>query len=100
MKRFIIHADAEDELLAAVGYYENARSGLGGEFREEFELALQRVRENPLAYAAEDDCGTRRAPLHRFPYSIVYVDFKDHLWIAALAHHRRRPEYWKRRRPS
>jgi toxin ParE1/3/4 len=95
-----LHADAEVELREALDYYERQRAGLGGEFRREFEAALQRVRENPQAYAAEDDSGVRHCPLRRFPYTLVYVEMDDRIWVAAVAHQRRRPRYWARRRPN
>jgi toxin ParE1/3/4 len=71
-----------------------------GSFAREFEAALQRVRENPLAYAAEDDSGVRYCPLRRFPYSLVYVELNDRIWVAAVAHQQRRPRYWARRHPE
>lgn len=100
MKPATLHAHAEAELREALEYYEKQRPGLGGEFLREFEAALQRVRENPHAYAAEDDPGIRSCPLRRFPYTLVYVEIVDHVWVAAVAHQRRRPRYWARRRPD
>lgn len=100
MKPATLHTDAEAELWEAADYYERQRAGLGGEFRRELEAALQRVRENPKAYAAEDDPGVRYCPLRRFPYTLVYVELDDRIWVAAVAHQRRRPRYWTRRRPE
>ena len=100
MKPFILHADAEAELREALDHYEGQRINLSGEFRQEFEAALQRVRENPQAYAAEDDAGVRFCPLRRFPYALVYVEMDDRIWVAAVADQRRRPRYWARRRPD
>ena len=100
MKPVTLHADAEAELWEALDYHEKKRAGLGGKFRREFEAALQRVRENPLAYAPEDDSGTRYCPLCRFPYTLVYLDLDDRIWVAAVAHQHRRPRYWARRRPD
>jgi toxin ParE1/3/4 len=97
LKPVILHADAENELLEALDYYEGHRTGLAGEFRREFEAALQRVRENPQAFAAENDAGVRFCPLHRFPYTVVYVELDDRIWVAAVANQRRRPRYWARR---
>jgi toxin ParE1/3/4 len=100
VKSVTLHADAEAELRETLDYYESRRSGLGGEFRREFEAALERVRENPQLYAAEDDTGVRYCPLHRFPYTLVYVELDDRIWVAAVANQRRRPRYWARRRPD
>jgi toxin ParE1/3/4 len=100
VKPAILHADAEAELREALDYYQRQRTGLDGEFRREFEAALQRVRENPQGFAAEDDAGVRYCPLRRFPYTLVYVELDDRIWVAAVAHQRRRPRYWARRRPE
>jgi toxin ParE1/3/4 len=100
VKAFTIHIDAEAELRAAADGYEVRRPGLGGEFLAEFEAALERVRANPLLYAAEDDSEIRHCPLHRFPYTLVYLDLEDHVWVAAVAHQHRRPGYWSRRQPE
>jgi len=100
VKPVTLHADAEVELREALDYYEGQRAGLGGEFRREFEAALQRVRENPQAYASEDDSGVRSCPLRRFPFTLVYVELDDRIWVAAVAHQRRRPRYWARRQPE
>ena len=98
MKPLVLHADAEVELREALDFYEVRRLNLGGEFRQEFEAALQRVRENPQAYAADDDAGARSCPLRRFPYALVYVELDDRIWVAAKAlHQRRRPRYSARR---
>jgi hypothetical protein len=81
--------------------YESQRIGLGGEFRREFEAALVRVRENPQLYAVEHDDGTRYCLLRRFLYTIVFIEMETDVWIAAVAHQKRRPKYWtRRRRPS
>jgi hypothetical protein len=34
----------------------------------------------------------------RFPYSIVYKEAADKIMIVAIAHQRRRPGYWRRRK--
>jgi hypothetical protein len=34
----------------------------------------------------------------RFPYSIVYKQDPDKIVIVAIAHQRRRPGYWQRRK--
>ncbi len=41
--------------------------------------------------------GTRRYLLHRFPFSIVYLDDSECVTFVAVAHNRRKPGYWQRR---
>jgi plasmid stabilization system protein ParE len=93
------HPAAQRELERAADWYERERTGLGREFRTDFEAALARMTQNPQAYAKE--IGQYRAcPLHRFSYTIFYADQDDRIWLVAVAHQSRRPGYWKRRRPS
>ncbi len=99
MKPAIFHPDAALEARQAASRYEERREGLGEEFRDELKATLARVQDNPLLYAVESGA-LRMAPLHRFPYSLVYEDLPDHVWIAAVAHASRRPGYWSRRRPE
>jgi plasmid stabilization system protein ParE len=40
--------------------------------------------------------GTHRFVLHRFPFSIIYLD-DDVLSIVAVAHSKRKPGYWRAR---
>jgi len=96
---FTIHAAALAELREAMDRYEQQRPGLGGEFREEFEAAVNRIRQNPQMHSDEGE-GVRHCPLHRFPFTEVYNDLGPQVWIAAVAHQRRRPGYWIRRRPD
>lgn len=100
MKPVIFHSEAETELRLAVSYYERQRAGLGRELRQEIEAAVARIRENPMGFTPYDEAGTRKCLIHRFPYTIFFTELKDYLWIAAIAHQKRRPEYWSRRRPS
>ena len=100
MKPFTIHAEAEAELREALAWYERQSAGLGGQFRAAFEAGLDRVRDNPQMYADEDRTGVRMCPLGRFPYLIVYIDLGGPIWVAAVAHAKRREGYWADRRPD
>jgi toxin ParE1/3/4 len=41
--------------------------------------------------------GLRRYVIQRFPYIIFYADLEEFIWIVAIAHGKRRPDYWRRR---
>lgn len=100
MKTITFHESAEREMRESLDYYESRRPGLGGDFRRELEHALDKVRENPLAFAVEDELGVRYCLLKRFPYMLVFIDLEDRIWVAAVAHCHRRPRYWSYRRPN
>ena len=99
MKPFTIHAEAEAEVVGAITYYESQHAGLGREFRQELEATIDRIRRMPQTFAPIDDQGTRKHRFHRFPYTLYYVDSDDSIWIAAIAHQKRRPGYWTGRNP-
>ena len=99
MKPVEFHPDAAEEAREAAAYYEALRPGLGADFQAELSAALAGIADNPLMYAAESGA-IRICSLHQFPYSIFYEDFADRVWVTAVAHQRRRPGYWKRRRRS
>ena len=83
-------------MIDAALFYESAAEGLGDDFLDDVQHAIDSVREHPelgtvLAY------GFRRVLLRRFPFSIIYTTEPAHIVVIAVAHQRRAPEYWKRR---
>lgn len=93
-------AKAEAESLAAAAWYEDQRQGLGRDFLEELGRAFLAVEQNPKRYPEIPSNGRRRFRkrlLGRFPYHVIYQVIGDDVWVLAVAHARRRPNYWKRR---
>lgn len=99
MTRVRFHRAASAEAEAAVRWYNERMAGLGDDFRAELVLGIERIAEAPLLWPASTyDRRARRYLLSRFPYSIVYVIEDDgHVTVAAVAHGKRRPGYWRRR---
>ena len=91
----ILH-EAEVELWEAVAYYEEQSVGLGLDFEAEIERSLQTIRHFPESCSLRED-GTRRCLTQRFPYLIIYTYLKDHVWIVAFAHCKRKPGFWQDR---
>ena len=91
--RVIFAPEARDEFVEAERYYDQQLPGLGGRFREEVRSALQRVRTWPLSCPIERG-EVRRLILTRFPYKLLYSIEPDHLYVLAVAHQHRRPNYW------
>ena len=100
MKAVVFHEQALAELREALTYYESLRSGLGSEFRSEIEATVDRIRQNPQAYAIELEPHGRACPMRRFPFTLWFQELADQIWIAAIAHQRRRPGYWTGRTPN
>jgi toxin ParE1/3/4 len=38
--------------------------------------------------------------VNRFPYLVFYDESDEDIWVAAIAHERRRPDYWRNRKPE
>ena len=99
MKFAILHEEAQEELHDAVAWYETRQSGVGHRLLDEVLQALGRLESNPRV-GARYSKSERFYRLKHFPYIIYFQEFADHLWIAAIAHERRRPRYWKKRKPE
>ena len=87
---------AQIELDDAIDYYEEQRSGLGFEFAEEVEQALERVNHYPEAWSPLSS-RVRRCLVNRFPYSVIYENRGDVLIIVAIQNHHREPDSWRSR---
>jgi plasmid stabilization system protein ParE len=92
----VFHPKAVAEVTEAVTFYEGRSPGLGQSLLEEVERALEQVAAAPEAYPLIEK-RTRRMPLWRFPYSLIYAVYPDRVRIVAFAHQKRRPSYWQGR---
>lgn len=90
---------AKQELDDAVNYLEMEFEGLGESFKNEVRLAVERIRKHPLAWSTERG-DVRRCLLHRFPYKLLYSIEPDHIFVIAVAHQHRQPDYWIDRTPG
>lgn len=93
-----VSEEADRELTDATIYYARVASpDLALTFVAEFERALDLLCAHPSLAAAWHN-NRRRFPLRRFPFSIIYHVHDNELRVIALAHHRRKPTYWVRRK--
>ncbi|MCL4692702.1 MAG: type II toxin-antitoxin system RelE/ParE family toxin [Candidatus Hydrogenedentes bacterium] len=95
----ILSEMAVQELHDAIRYLDIERSGLGAELGEEIERVLLRVGQYPYAGSVERG-NVRKCLSHRFPYKLLYSIEEDHIFVIAIAHQHRRPEYWVDRNPG
>jgi toxin ParE1/3/4 len=94
MKPVVFNPLAEKELFDAAAYYEDQRSGLGLEYLKEVEHAVIFLIRYPESGSMVQG-SVRRLVLPKFPYSLLYrVLENDQIRILAVAHHKRRPQYW------
>lgn len=94
MIRFI--AAARRELARAAIFYDRRVEGLGDRLLDAVGSAVRDIRQFPNANAPIDQVHRRRL-VRVFPYALVYRIEGDTIWIIAVAHSSRRPNYWRRR---
>lgn len=96
MKRARFITAARLEFLAEVIYYNEAQPGLGECFTAAIEGAAARALAFPLS-GSPSRSNTRRIIVKGFCFSIFYRPERDGIVIFAVAHHARRPFYWRSR---
>ncbi len=92
-----IHEVAEAEINEAADFYDLESPGLGNVFIDEIHRTLQSIVDFPGA-APLIRGRVRKRIMSKFPYSLVYSTREDGVRILAVAHHKRRPFYWRGRR--
>ena len=93
---YFFHPEAEVELNDAIEYYENCVSGLGYDFSIEVHSTIQQICSIPKSWpvlAGE----IRRCQTNRFPFGVLYVEEEASIYIIAVMHLRRDPNYWQDR---
>jgi plasmid stabilization system protein ParE len=83
---------AEEEMI----FYEAASVGLGEDFLDDIQHAIDTAREHP-ELGVEVAPGLRRILVRRFPFTVIYAAEPERVLVVAIAHQRRRPQYWKGR---
>ena len=96
MKPHVFHPEAREEYLAAVRYYSDVRPELGSRLYDEIERLIREIRREPTRFF-QFSPPARRALVRRFPYSVVYLDEPERVWVVAVMHAKRRPGYWRER---
>jgi toxin ParE1/3/4 len=96
VKRVRFVAPARAEFLAEVIYYNQVAPGQGARFAEAVEEATARALTFPLS-GSPSDPNVRRVVVKNFPFSVVYRAEADGIVVFAVAHHARRPGYWRSR---
>lgn len=94
--KIIFLQPAAEELEAAVGWYQDKRSGLGSDFMEEVEEYLNLIQDNPYLFQEhKNKSNLHKVSLIRFPYSIIYwvAEQEKVVYIDAVFHSKRNPKF-------
>lgn len=97
-RRFRPEPEASAELEDAALWYEHKRAGLGLEFVEAVDAALDQIARWPAigqrVLNVPNDIPARRWPVSRFPYHVIYLEWEGTIRILASAHDSREPGFW------
>ncbi len=92
-KKLTFDPDAKLEIRDAALYYEEVQPGLGEEFIREVELSVRNLFSKPLRWRCIRGA-YRRCVVRRFPYYIIFVADDAGVYITAVMHRKRKPDYW------
>ena len=100
-RRVIVEAEASAELRNAALWYEEQGSSVGSELVAVVEVVFAALAANTAASVTvpgiANSLGVRRVLLGRFPYAIVHLETLEAIHVLAVAHLKRRPNYWRTR---
>ena len=94
--KYSFHPEAETEFEAAINYYESCEPTLEHDFSVEVYTTIQNILVHPKAWPALVP-EIRRCQTRRFPYGVVYSVDPTEIFILAVMHLHRDPDYWKHR---
>ena len=83
MWKLSFRPEVEDDVVEAVAWYDDKRTGLGDEFLAEYLAAIRRIRDNPLLFAVAAN-GLRPCRLQRFSYIVHFVVNGNDLLVVAV----------------
>ena len=90
------HPEAEQDYLSSLAWYKDRSSDAALDFESAFQRAVSAIAEAPERWPVYiSRC--RRYVLHQFPFSIVYRNLEEKVFVLAVAHGHRRPGYWRER---
>jgi plasmid stabilization system protein ParE len=96
VKEAIFHPDARAEMNESFDFYEARLDGLGLRFLLSVEQTVERISTHPEAGAPLAG-EFRKRIVSGFPYNVIYRVWQDYIYLVAVAHHSRRPGYWRER---
>ena len=96
-----LHQRASDEIREAAAWYEDRSTGLGVRFVAAVREVFESLESSPQHFAQletiANDTAIRRALVGEFPYLVVFELFDEEVFVYAVAHASRRPNYWRQR---
>jgi toxin ParE1/3/4 len=93
----VLLPEAEEDLSEAAAFLERRVAGLGDRLVAGVEDTLGRLAENPHV-GSRLGPEVRKLRVRGFPYNLIYRILPSRVLVLAVAHHRRRSNFWRNRR--
>jgi plasmid stabilization system protein ParE len=90
-----IIAGANDDILAAASWYQQEASR-GREFTAAVFQTIEKICEDPSSHQTVRGVVRRRRIL-AFPYDVLFEAQPEFVRVIAVAHHQRKPGFWRGR---
>jgi hypothetical protein len=98
--KIVVHPFAKAELRKSLHWNDRRQAGLGLRLHDDVQAALSRIECDSTIGMRYLNTPYRFHRTHTFPYVLYYLELEDHVCIMAIAHEKRRPGYWMRRKPE
>ena len=92
----VLHHEAEVEFWSSIEFYESKEPGLGIRFKQEVDTCIDRIVRNPELPSIRKTA-YRRVNLPVFKHYVAYIIRGKTIWVVAISHAHRRPEFWRGR---
>ncbi len=99
MRRAHFLTEAREEFIAETKYYAEIQPELGLQFVAAVERALAIAFSFPLS-GSPAPAGLKKVVIKKFPFTLIYHVIEEGIIVIAIAHHARKPNYWKNRSSS
>lgn len=94
--RVDFHPAATEELETSAAWYAQRSQDAARGFAIEVDASLMKIANDPLRFPLIDQrhqaCG-----IARYPFQIVFRNDGARIYVIAIAHAKRRPDYWSER---
>ena len=94
---YYFHPGAEADHFETIAFYETRQNGLGASYLAEFEETMADVVGMAHCYRIQRKPNIRGVSLKQFPFTIIFREVGGNVQVLAVAHKRRRHDYWVER---
>lgn len=96
MQKLSFHPEVFYEVKESYTWYQEKAEGLGDNFLDELESAYEIILKLPNTWP-NFNMGFKRYVLTNFPFSVIYKYTDGVVYVVAVMHNSRKPDYWLKR---